>query len=410
MLEDPDWIVVNVRADPDLAGEALRRATPDLLALDGGWESAQGLSPGMSNNPKGVFGVTYMPDGAFVVVDGGEVPDKMLARIPEVVSRHLAEVGVEDAVIGEPLRQGGPISNIGMDYVTRTVAAHLIASPPDHNTRLPEGWAEAACEWVRRGLPDDHPLWSTAGFVCSVLAGDVPTLMEQARRRRSDCRFVAGRPASWPSGKRYPPPGWTYERIQDDAAERLGGRFRAAWVSFGNQIATTQIVLGGGGPASSDEDLVVLANELTALARHFSADLAYAYVDTGMGFGAGSAPYTEWSDSGGTATYHLHRVCDEVAFDAYPFQVLSPGHLARLGGTLPGAERLAGGRVGLAIGEFADWQLGPFDPANPRRSLSERMRDPTVRQRGWELLRPCLLTDADPTPYRPPPAAKESRQ
>jgi len=409
MLEDPAWIVVKVRADPDLAGEALRRATPDLLALDGGWESAPGLSPGMTNNPKGVYGVTYMPDGASVAVDGGAVPDEMLARIPDVVTRHLEELGVRDAVIGEPMRSGGPLFNVVSEYKIRSVAVHLFASPPEYATPMPEGWAEAASEWVRRGLPGDRPLWSEAGSILfTVSAGDVPVLIEQTRHRGSDCSFFAGAPPSWPPGDCYPPKGWNWEQIEADATERAGGRFRAAWMSFGG-VAITQMVLSAGGPEATDQDLDALTGELTAVARRFSAGVAYAYVSIATGWGSRALTSGHWGVSGGKASYLLTRVCDEVVFDAFAYQVIGPGHLARLGGALPGAEPLASGRVGLAIGEPSDWLLDAYDQAGAE-TPSWRTRDPMVRRRGWDLLRPCLVTDDEPAPYRPPPVAKQEPQ
>lgn len=383
ILMDPAWVVVHVRADPDAAAEALRRATPDLRFPDDGSVEAPGIFLAE------VFPVSYTPGGAVVIVAGKAVPDQMLTSIPEVVARHLTAVGVEAAVIGEPALQHGPLNTVSHGYWTRAVRAHLIADPPNMTTPAPSRWVELASAWVRAGLSDDHLLWASAGSQFSVAPADLPAMLGQARRRRADCFLLAGQPPSWPSGDGYPPAGWTWEQIQTDAAERLGGRFRAVWVSFGTESHETQMVLSGGGPETTDDELDVLARDLTTAAKDAAAGLAYGYVDIGAHFGApgvGSLGQ-KWTASAGNAGYHITRACDEVVFDAYLYQVLSGGHLRRLGREPPRAEALDGGRVGLAIGEPDDWL--------PARSSQD------VRQRGWDLLRPCLLQGEDPIPVRP---------
>lgn len=99
---------------------------------------------------------------------------------------------------------------------------------------------------------------------------------------------------------------------------------------------------------------------------------------------------------GGARYDELAVVCDEVVLDAFPFEILSPGHLRRLGSTPTGAEPLGRGRVVLSIGEPHAWLIDsttpPADPAKPFTGLSARRRDKRIQAAARELLGPCLLT------------------
>jgi hypothetical protein len=75
------------------------------------------------------------------------------------------------------------------------------------------------------------------------------------------------------------------------------------------------------------------------------------------------------------------HVPDLLVPEAMWFQVLSPGHLERLGGPPPGAEPLADGRIGLTVGEPEQWL-----PGNPD--------EPRLRARARELLAACLVDEA----------------
>jgi len=75
--------------------------------------------------------------------------------------------------------------------------------------------------------------------------------------------------------------------------------------------------------------------------------------------------------------YSVNDVCDAVCVEAFPYQVLSPGHLARLGATPAGARPLAAGRVELALGDPYAWL--PGSPLREGAVASAR-----------EVLAPCL--------------------
>lgn len=112
--ENPGDIVIQVQrpSDVEAATVALERAREDIWNLDGGWESASGLTPKDRNNPKYVSGVARAGTGPFITIDGGYAPYGVLRTIPEVVGRRLEEAGVTEAVIDSPPK-GGPLDQLG---------------------------------------------------------------------------------------------------------------------------------------------------------------------------------------------------------------------------------------------------------------------------------------------------------
>ena len=85
---------------------------------------------------------------------------------------------------------------------------------------------------------------------------------------------------------------------------------------------------------------------------------------------------------------------DEIVLDAYPFQVLCPGHVRRLGAVPNGAVVLEFGRIALSIGDPADWLLRPdvedleYYECPP---MSTYRHDPTIQDRGRALIGPRLV-------------------
>jgi hypothetical protein len=91
----------------------------------------------------------------------------------------------------------------------------------------------------------------------------------------------------------------------------------------------------------------------------------------------------------------VDEFCDEIVLDAFPYQVLGPGHLARLGGVPAGARAVAAGRVELAVGEPASWLIDPSVDTYGRRDFSDLRRDPQVQHQARDLLGPCLVRRDD---------------
>jgi hypothetical protein len=89
-------------------------------------------------------------------------------------------------------------------------------------------------------------------------------------------------------------------------------------------------------------------------------------------------------DGGGVSLRSAHpsvvvQACDELVFDAYPFQVLGPGHARHLGGLPRGAAPLPADRFELDIGRLEDWLPGSAELE-------------ALRACGRAALAPCLLS------------------
>lgn len=189
--EDPGGILVQVTkaSDPEAAADALRAARADIAALDGGWRSAPGLRPGDTNGPKYVGSVSTTPAGPVLSVDGGYTPTELLETIPDIVARHLAAAGVDNARITVP-RDDGPVTY----HLERAVVLHLYppvpAVPDEWVSQVPDGWLAEAAEWVGGDLGDHGELWALTEVQFPLAPADALALLR--RRQGSGGCFLAG--------------------------------------------------------------------------------------------------------------------------------------------------------------------------------------------------------------------------
>src|SRR5437660_1163262 len=103
-----------------------------------------------------------------------------------------------------------------------------------------------------------------------------------------------------------------------------------------------------------------------ARCRSEEVSLAMLSVDRWLGPALGMLPQTTiWQDGDGAQSGSVYHLCDELLFDAYPYQIIGPGHLRRLGGSPPGSAGLPGGRMEYAAGDLRDWL-----PSSPRRDAA----------------------------------------
>ncbi|HVE47102.1 MAG TPA: hypothetical protein VNA57_10210 [Acidimicrobiales bacterium] len=375
MKEDPGSIVIQVQDAPDpvMAADALERARGEIGALDGGWQSAYGLSPGDRNGPKSISPVMPAGSGPLVIIDGGGTPYELLRTIPDIVVRHLEAAGVDRARIATATK-AGPM----YEFAEAPRGVTLTLYPPAPHVhrqwaQAPLEWVEAAWDWASSGLQPDDTVWAAiVSTQFQLTVGGVVGFFEQCRRRRaSRCHVMAGDPQT---------------------------RVRSTGANFYSEAPN--VIVGAGGPSTTDAELVELVEQLKDLARPFAADLGLAFISihaTCSGLLGGPDPMTEWDTwLGGEQSGSITPLCDEFVFDAYPWQILGPGHLARLGGRLPGARPLAGGRVELAIGDPLAWIVDPSESqcTDPRTRLF-RSRDPDVPRSARELLSGCLPRRGD---------------
>jgi predicted ATPase len=338
-------------SDPEAAAAALGRAfQPLLVALEGGLKYLSGVLPSA--------------EGPWIMVDAGYTPSRLLRAVPDVISRLLRDEGVTDAVIDSPRREWRGLEWFtGPDGGRRRVCLRLFPPPPApeppprNPSEVPTHWLEEAASWIEASSGDEGLVHvDVEGMSFSLPAGQIPSILEECRAAKCVTAMVL---AGAPTG-----------RIWAAAGFFMGGE--------------QSLALAGGGPAATDDELAEIAGEFKDLARRLAPELAYAFVSVGAETTAFSARVsTEWSLlEGGASPEVLDLLVDEIAYDGFPYQILSPLHVARLGGPPPGARPLEGGRVELSVGQLSSWL-----PDAPTRSA--------VRDEARRRLSRCLLRQGD---------------
>jgi hypothetical protein len=362
---NPRGITVQVRGAPAaVASEALRLARPEVAALDAGWRSAPGLRPGDTNGPKFVSEVIPAESGPVLWVDGGSAPVALLLTIPRVIADHLHRLGVDEALISTPAGSLDLLRpDTGLSSVPRAAVLRLYPHPPLLRRGVPAPppaeWLDRAWEWLHDALPTEC-LTVAATAVEFMLGRDAAHayLREAQARGALQVYVVAGAP-----------PG---------PLAAIQGYF-----GFGN------LSLSMAGAPLSDDDLAAAAERLRALARRLAPACSQAFVTFLPTLHDNLSPAPPAPGvyaprrGGGVSLRSAHpsavaHLCDELAFDAYPFQVLGQGHRRRLGGLPAGAVELAEGRFELSFDRFQDWL-----PGSPELEIT--------RERGREVLAACLL-------------------
>lgn len=344
--EHRDGFVLQVRsADPTVAAEALRVARAELYGLDLGREETFGLSAEDRVAPSMVSDVIPTPVGPMLYIDAGDVPGRLLRRIPEVVAAHLEAAGLHDATVAVPER-GGPMD--AMYDLTRSVSLHLWPVPVYERRgtpHLPWEWVEASLGWL--GARVDGSMWGNVSGVQFELS--LPGAEEFLRAVHAAKEFG---------------------RI---AGGTLDARAAALYTNW------SAVVVGVAGAGWGDDDLAEAFSSLVALGRSFAAGVGGAFVVVGenalpllLGHPPDDLPPScvDWSG--------VQWVSDELLVDAFCWQVLGPGHVERLGGVPPDARSLEAGRWEVIFGTLADWL-----PGSPRRDV--------VQAEGRKVLSPCLV-------------------
>lgn len=338
-------------ADPEAAAIGLRAALEEIETL-GSTSFSEG---GDALTPNSVGGVAIMSGGPITSVNAPMVPEPELARIPAIVASHLRAAGVATAVIALPPTTG-PLDLL--EHTPRAVTLRLYPprlADPLQAPPLPPGWVEQATRWLLDHTEADVVHVRDFPVQFPLLVADVAAFVGTPRH----CVLMAG---------------------------DLNSR---AWAVH----LCGSLVLGFGGPAATDAEMVAAAKSFAEIARGLAPEVAQAFVDIADRFGVfGNAAHgTPWYGSGGESPIFVEYLCDELCFEGFPYQVLGPGHLARLAGasvngTLPPQFRpLDDGRAELAVSEPAAWL--PGSPAQP--GLLEQARS---------LLAPCLFRRHESSP------------
>jgi hypothetical protein len=340
---------------------ALKLARVDLLGLASGSLDA---SRGTVDEPAGtrpaqrttVSPVVSVPGGPMLLVEHLESDYEQLRSIPDVVAQRLAKAGLEDATIAVP-HLGGVLD--GLDRTANAVVLRLFPEPEGAGTSLPPDWLDIACEWVTGDVDEDDIVrMRVLSVELDVPAHDVPAVMHECGLAKTWCDAVLG---------------------------SLDDRVRTASLTFGR---LPHLALAAGGPGVETSGLLARFALLQDVARELASDIAYACIDlesTFEGLALGLSP-EGWQCQGGAPPNLVARaLVDEWVPDAFPYQVLGPGHLAKLERVDLGGSALADGRVEVPIDE-------------PRSWLPDTASREDAQAYGWDLLRPCLLLAEEAAP------------
>lgn len=346
-----------------------------------------------ANTPNYVSEPMPTAAGPFIVVDAKSWPQGALRGLAELVAETVAAAGVAEAVIAVP-EQGGPLTeafseNDAVPGLARAVGGVLLVPVGDVRAGAPRGqvpdrWLELAMRWLAGHDEEAARVRVAVGSVeFEVALADVPAFLRQARAART----------------------WSCWLVVDE----LDGRLRAVNLRAGAMVPN--VALGAGGPGASDADLLAAYGELVGVLRGAAGEVGYTFASFDPNFKAlygGSVHVTKWTDSvgfqPGTAPMAL---CDEIVFDGFAYQILGPGHLARLGSfaSFVGTP-LEADRVEVEVGEPQQWllpadvHLAGGEPGEriprPWRGLTWRRRDPHVQLAARGLRAPACSPKTTP--------------
>src|SRR5581483_4937556 len=337
-------------SDLGAAISALKLARVDIVGLIGGQGGPAGREASPAVDRPSVSPVVNAPGGPLLLVEHLEAGADIRAAIPEVVARRLERTSIESATIEAPA-VGGALD--ALDTVPHAVVLRLFPVPRGAATALPPDWLDIAAEWVA-GDGDSEPIGvRILGVEFEVDSMDLSAVVHECGLARAWCDAVVG---------------------------MLHDRVRTASLTFGR---LPHLALAAGGPHVDNAGLLARFDLLQELARELAADVAYACVDfepTFEGLATGLSP-AGWQSQGGASPNLVAReLVDERVPNAFPYQIIGPGHLARMGASgLPG-EPLGNGRFEVIFDQPRTWLV-----TNPDRDDAQAA--------AWQTLAPLLVTD-----------------
>jgi hypothetical protein len=358
-------VILQVRSDddPGRLTAAVRAAATDIAALDAGWRHAPGPRPGDRAGPKYVSGPVPAPDGPLIMIDLGEdLTRELVASVPDLIAGRLREAGVRDAVVSVPARIGDRYGIIrSFAPAARAWLCAPLARPfGDAPRRPPVHLLEIAAQWLRGEVESGaEPGPELRGLIISV---ETPLTWQTLPA-------VAGAVLAADSGT--PAVVVMSDFATSAAAVGVVGQFR-------NTVP--QATLSAAGAGWTAGDVAARMRRQREAIRVNAGELDWAGIIAEVDARDLTSPRCHDRDVPSVRP-PVDMLTDVLVPDAAWYQVLSAGHLRRLGGPPPGAVPLAADRVELTIGEPEQWL-----PGHPDRDA--------VRAQGRDLLAGCLV-DAD---------------
>jgi hypothetical protein len=294
------------------------------------------------------------PEGALVYLDGKGVGVKRLLTIPDRVAQACAEGGLDGAVVGR-----AKSADDDPDFpweLSGCVSMTLLAERPavaGGDRAVPESWVAAGYAWWREQASSRKTWVSLVGNVYPMAEPAVGEMLGAIVSSRSGTTsLVAGTPAQG-----------------------------AACLACQFTLAPGLTLKLAGVP---DSELLVAAERFVDIVRRCASELVYGVVEFVPTFHPEHGRHHPvWRELEPRINVSVTGDYVDHAFDAFPFQVLSEGHLRRLP-ELSEGEPLPGGRVGLSLGEMKDWL--------PGRDVA------ALQEPGRALLAPCLRQKWTPPP------------
>ncbi|MCA2216598.1 hypothetical protein [Jidongwangia harbinensis] len=383
---DPD-VVAGLVPEATMIVQARSPAAPDrlLAAMRTAAADLRELHEAMSVGP-----VVPLPGGPVVVVEVGTTPPALLRAVPDLVVRRLDEAGVRDArLVQQPSATPRYLPLRALAPAARTVLHHRPATPAGpSDPGAPGNAAGGGAAWLggSAGPSDPGALGQPAGPGGAAGPGG---LLE-----------VAG---AWLLGEHRPAdslvamassvavdvePGALVPALAPVLA--AGATAVAVSTNFAGRVAAA-VVGTGADPAGSAAFTMAAGDAEVAGALRRQREVLLRYADRVVWAGVTAEPdaddllFLRWRDRGSPPDRpSVDRLAEVAVPDAMWCQILSPGHLARLGGPPPGATEVAPDRFVLTLGEPEQWL-----PGHPDREV--------LRRRGRDLLADCLLSPAAAT-------------
>jgi hypothetical protein len=308
------------------------------LALDAGiTDLEEGDSPRFISEPIAI------PGGLIVWADCHDMPPGAVLLWPEAIRRHLIVAGCDGLTLTTPRRNYDVYEWV---HACPVVTLNVYA-PPDnfvYGEGLPQTFVDVALDWLNTAGAPDQTAWlgiEAAVEIPSTLR-HLPELLRAVRKNPS-LRMLTG---------------------------NLETSAHAA------QLVTFQMKLAACGPAIDEDSLLARANDLEALARRLAPHAAQVAIDVPHCDFDTTDPRqqrdTAWDSS-------VEYIADDVLEDAYPFQILGPGHLARAPKLRDLVEDVGADRYLLRLGDYRDWR-----PDSPRF--------PEMLAEGRALLASCMVS------------------
>lgn len=316
--------------------------------------------------PAWVSDVMQTPSSCLLMLDLGEPPRAIAEEIVSALARVLARHGVPEPSL-RLAKSGGPFAKVQEVPNGVILRAYPAGGATEKVWPFDKGWIDEALKWIGPGDP----------VACSIISIEF-SLSRQHARRFLEQQWVRKTTEQ-------------FGMFVGDVTDRVGV------VKFFTVPAArpahrwANLFLAAGGPSLSGGDLIAPYRELIAIGRRLAERSHYVFIDfvPTLVASTGSLHDAPWKYEGGASSELLDRVRDVLVFDGFPWQVIGPGHLQRLGSPPEGAVSIGNGKFELSVGEPEDWLRMPGAKG--------------VRQRARELLAACLPRESEAMKIAWPP-------